>query len=101
MTWILSLAQAFARLLVNCTTPPLLAEYALPSGAPNKECIEPILIILPLSTALKCLKQALEQVNILIKFVSIIDFHSCNSYSSGLFLIFVPALLTKIFNLPK
>ena len=40
-------------------------------------------------------------MNILIKLVSIIDFHSSNSYSSGLFLILVPALLTRIFNFPK
>ena len=92
----LSLAQVFARLFVNCTTPPLLAEYALPRGAPNKECIEPMLIIFPLLILLKCLKAALEQVNVLIKYVSMIDVHSFKSYSSGRFLILVPALLIKI-----
>ena len=60
-----------------------------------------MLIIFPAFILLKYLKAALEQVNVLIKFVLIIEVHSSNSYSSGLFLIFVPALLINIFNFPN
>jgi len=46
-TWMLSFAQAAARLLVSCTTAPLVAAYTGPTSKPKMLVIEPMVTILP------------------------------------------------------
>ena len=72
----LSFAHAVARLLVSCTTPPLLAEYGITRSCPKMEVIDPMLMILPLPAAAMCGYASRHGRNVPVRLMSMIRFQS-------------------------
>ena len=76
LTCMLSLAHATARLLVSCTTPPLLAEYDATQSEPNTDVMEPMLIILPPPATFMCGYASREHRNVPSKLIATTCRHS-------------------------